>query len=115
MSIFQFFLILFTVVLLSIGQILFKLAAGGIDLSLSGIIPSLMSHRLIIALFVYSIATILWLVALKDTPLRVAYPFAALAFFIVPTLAHFFLGEIISWKTYAGALIILLGVMVSVF
>lgn len=73
-----------------------------------------MSPRLAIAFFVYAIATILWLIALKDIPLRVAYPFAALAFFIVPTFAHFLLGELVSWKTYAGAFIILLGVIVSV-
>lgn len=113
MSMAQILLILFTVFLLSVGQILFKLASNDIDLSYSGLVPSLLSLRLVIAFVVYSIATILWLIALKNLPLRVAYPFAALAFFLVPTLAHFLLDETLSWNTYVGAGIIALGVIVS--
>ncbi len=52
---------------------------------------------------------------IKGVPLRVTYPFVALAYFIVPTLAYFLLGEALSWNTYAGAIIIATGVMVSVF
>lgn len=114
MPLFQLSLILFTVILLSIGQILFKLASNDVVLTPSGILPSLLSIKLIVAFSVYSIATVLWLIALKDVPLRVAYPFASLAFFIVPTLAHFVLEEPLSWNTYVGAIIIALGVIVSV-
>lgn len=115
MSIIRISLILFTVFLLSVGQVIFKVASRNIDLSYSGLIPSLMNTRLAIAFLVYSVATILWIIALKDLPLRVVYPFAALAFFIVPTLAHFLLDEPISWNTYVGAAIIALGVFVSTF
>lgn len=114
MTLLQLLLIMFTVFLLSAGQILFKLASEDIVLTYSGILPSLMSLKLVVAFAVYLIATLLWLIALKGVPLRVAYPFAALAFFIVPTLAHFLLGEAHSWNTYAGASIIALGVIVSV-
>lgn len=115
MSTFQILLVTCTVFLLSVGQVLFKLASSEIVLTLPGIIPSLLSLRLLLALFVYFFATILWLVALKDIPLRIAYPFAALAFFIVPTLAHFALGETLSWNTYAGAAVIALGVFISIY
>lgn len=114
MTLLQLSLILFTVFLLSVGQILFKLASENIILTSAGILPSLLNIKLIVAFSVYSIATVLWLIALKGVPLRVAYPFAALAFFIVPTLAHFLLGEVLSWNTYVGASIIALGVIVSV-
>lgn len=107
-------LILFTVLLLSAGQILFKMAAKDIVLTASGILPSLISIKLAIALFVYFIATLLWLIVLKDTSLRVAYPFAALAFFFVPAMAYFALGETTSWNTYFGAFIIAIGVIFSV-
>lgn len=113
MSVFQIILILLTVLFLSVGQILFKVASSSIDLSFSGLIPSLMSARLILALFIYAIATVLWLFVLKDVSLRVAYPFSALAFFVVPTLSHFFLGETVGWNTYVGAGIIAFGVIVS--
>ena len=115
MSIIRLSLILFTVFLLSVGQVIFKLASKDVDLSYSGLIPSLVSPRLAIAFLVYAFATILWIIALKDFPLRVVYPFAALAFFIVPTLAHFILDESLSWNTYVGAIIISLGVFVSTF
>jgi drug/metabolite transporter (DMT)-like permease len=114
MSIVQLLLILLAVLLLSVGQIMFKLTAESIDVSPSGLIPSLMTIRFITALFVYVIATGLWLIALKGVPLRMAYPFAAMAFFIVPTLAHFILGEKLGWNTYAGAAIIAIGVVLSV-
>lgn len=100
---------------LSIGQILFKISASAINLSFSGFINSLLNIKLVIALSVYFIATIMWLLVLKSTPLRVAYPFAALAFFIVPVLAHFLLGENISWNTFVGASLIAIGVWVSVY
>ena len=115
MSLIQISLILFTVFLLSLGQILFKLASHDINVSYSKFIPSLMSPRLAIAFLVYSFATILWLIVLKDLPLRIAYPFAALAFVIVPTMAHFLLGADLSWNTYIGAGIISLGVIVSTY
>lgn len=114
MTLSQWFLVLFTVFLLSVGQILFKIAAGGIVLTASGMLPSLMNMKLAVALFVYLLATLLWLIVLRDVSLRIAYPFAALAFFLVPTMAHFVLGEPISWNTYVGAIIISIGVTFSV-
>lgn len=114
MSISQLLLILFTVILLSAGQVLFKLASSDLVLTPAGLLQSFLSVKLMLALAVYAVATILWLIALKNVPLRVAYPFVASAFFIVPALAHFFLGEELGWNTYAGAGLIALGVIVSV-
>lgn len=114
MSVPQLLLALFTVFLLSVGQVLLKLAADTIDVSATGLISALMNLRLIAAVLVYIIATALWLVAIRGIPLNIAYPIAAFAFFIVPTLSHFILGEALGWHTYAGAGIIALGVVVSV-
>lgn len=115
MSLFQLTFILLTVIALSAGQILFKMAASELEFSLSGFVASLLNARLIAALVVYFFATVMWLLVLKATPLRVAYPFAALAFFVVPILAHFLLGESINWNTFAGAGLIAIGVCVSVY
>jgi drug/metabolite transporter (DMT)-like permease len=114
MTISRLLLILFAVLLLSAGQILFKLASQDIVLTVSGVLPSLISVKLAIALLVYLIAMLLWMIVLKDISLRIAYPFAALAFFFVPTMAYFVLGEKVSWNTYVGALIIAIGVTFSV-
>lgn len=107
--------ILLTVILLSIGQILFKMASNSLDFSFTGLVSSLLNTRLIIAMFVYFLATMMWLFVLKETPLRSAYPFFALAFFIVPVLSHFLLNEALSWNIFVGAILIAIGVCVSVY
>lgn len=115
MSLLQLFLIILTVIALSVGQILFKIAAGSIDFTFIGFLKCLLNIKLIIALIVYGLATIMWLYVLRTTPLRVAYPFISLAFLVVPILAHLLLKESISWSTFAGAILIGLGVWISVY
>lgn len=111
----QFAFTILTVIALSVGQILFKMAASNLEFSTKGFLKSLLNTKLFIALIVYIFATIMWLIVLRNTPLRIAYPFAALAFFIVPILAYFLLGENINWNTFAGGIIIAFGVWLSVY
>ena len=110
----QLMFIIATVCLLAVGQVLFKLASASLVLTASGFVASLFDPKLIAALVVYAVATVMWLIALKSSPLRVAYPFVAMAFFIVPVLAHFILDEPLGWNTFAGAALIAAGVWVSV-
>jgi drug/metabolite transporter (DMT)-like permease len=115
MSLPQLTFTILTVLALSVGQILFKIAASNFEFSATGFVGSLLNMKLIIALIVYFFATIMWLFVLKGTPLRIAYPFVALAFFVVPILAHFLLGEKINWNTFAGAGLIAVGVWISAY
>ena len=111
MSFNQIILILLTVVLLSVGQVLLKWAAmdmKNIDIS------SLLQPKLVLALCVYGIATVLWIVVLRHTPLRIAYPFVSLAFLIVPVLSWFWMDEQISLNTIVGGIAILIGVWIAV-
>lgn len=111
MSFNQIMLILLTVVLLSIGQVLFKLAAmdmKNIDIS------SLLQPKLILALCVYGVAIVLWIVVLRHTPLRIAYPFVGLAFLIVPVLSWFCMDEQIGLNTIVGGAAILIGIWITV-
>ena len=111
MSFNQIILILLTVVFLSVGQLLLKMAAmdmKNID------IYSLLQPKLILALCVYGIATILWIAVLRHTPLRIAYPFIGLAFLIVPVLSWFWMDEQISLNTIVGGAVILIGVWIAV-
>ena len=111
MSFIQFMIILLTVFLLSVGQVLFKLAAmdmKNID------IPSLFQPKLILAICVYGIATVLWIAVLRHTPLQIAYPFVGLAFLIVPILSWFWMDEQISLNTIVGGVTILIGVWIAV-
>jgi drug/metabolite transporter (DMT)-like permease len=114
MSFLQLVLIILTVFALSSGQILFKLAATSFTYDPERIISSFLNVKLITALLVYAVATVMWLMVLRTMPLRLAYPFVALAFFIVPIMAHYLLGEALSWKTFAGAALIGVGVWISI-
>jgi multidrug transporter EmrE-like cation transporter len=110
----QLIFIIATVFLLAVGQILFKVAAEKIDIAGQGIVASLLLNTsLIIALVVYAVATFCWLMVLKGMPLRLAYPFAALGFFIVPLLSYLFLGEPLRASSFIGAAIIMVGIYVS--
>ena len=110
----QLIFIIATVFLLAVGQILFKVAAEKIDIAGQGIVASLLLNTsLVIALVVYAVATFCWLMVLKGMPLRLAYPFAALGFFIVPLLSYLFLGEPLRASSFIGAAIIMVGIYVS--
>ena len=88
MSIIQVSFILLTVVALSVGQILFRVAALGFGQSGATGLGQLLTIKLVVALIVYAAATAMWLAVLRTVPLRLAYPFVALAFVLVPVLAH---------------------------
>lgn len=114
MNIRQALMTVFVVVLLSIGQVLFKYASSKIDIEGKGIFDGfLLNPAFVIAIAVYAVATISWLFVLKAIPLRVAYPFAALAFVMVPIFASIFLGETLRFATFAGAVVIIIGVYIS--
>lgn len=115
MSLQQTAFTILTVISLAIGQILFKMASSTIEFNAKGFFSSLLNTKLIMALLVYGIATIMWLAVLKAAPLRLAYPFVAIAFFVVPVLAHFLLDEAVGWNTFVGAVLIASGVWVSVY
>jgi undecaprenyl phosphate-alpha-L-ara4N flippase subunit ArnE len=107
--------ILATVMALSFGQVLFKRASGQISFDGEGSILSfILNPTLLLALCVYGIATVAWLYVIKDVQLSTAYPMAALAFIVVPILSHFLLGEPLTLRTAIGAVIIMVGVWVSV-
>ncbi len=114
LSIKQLVFIVLTVIMSAGGQILFKFAAEKINIENQGLIGAfVLNPTLLIALSVYAVATLCWLLVLKGVPLRLAYPFVALGFFIVPLMSHFFLGEPLRWSSFAGAAIIMTGVYVS--
>ena len=109
----QWLALMLVVLGLSVGQILFKLAAGQIS-GLRSALQSALSGWLLLALVVYGLATVLWVHTLRSVPLRIAYPFVALAYVVVPLLGWMWLHEPIAARTLVGAAIILVGVWVSV-
>ena len=108
-------LTLVCVVLLAVGQLLFKSAAGHwrVDGWTWATARSFMSPTMLVALAIYAIATVLWVYVLRDAPLVLAYPLFSLAFVVTPLLAHFVLGESLGTRTLIGGAVIVAGVIVA--
>ncbi len=109
-------LTLMCVVLIAVGQLLFKSAA--VQWRVDGwswtTLRGFLSPAMIIALVVYAVATLLWVFVLRTVPLSAAYSLFSLAFLIVPVLARIFLGEPISLNTLVGGAVIVAGVIIAV-
>lgn len=114
MSLSHFAAITLTVLALSVGQVLFKLATLHLDSSRTPLLQWALNAYLLAALVVYGLATVVWVALLREVPLHLAYPFAALAFFFVPLLGHWVLDEPLHWQSLLGALVITAGVWISV-
>ncbi|HOC12164.1 EamA family transporter [Thermomonas sp.] len=103
-------LIVGTILLLSLGQVLFKAASAQIVVSQPA---SWVSLPLLAALVVYGLATGLWLVVLSRVPLSFAFAFYGLAFLLVPLLAALFLREPLRWQVLVGGIVILCGIAIT--
>jgi drug/metabolite transporter (DMT)-like permease len=104
------------VLLISLGQLLFKTAAmqwkvDGLSMATVG---GLFSPVMIAALVIYALATLLWVYVLRTAPLSSAYSIFALAFLIVPLLAWLVFGERLSANVLVGGGIIIVGIVVAV-
>ena len=97
--------------LLAVGQLLFKKAAlAGAGEAFPW---AFVNGWMALALVLYGGATLLWTWILHTTPLSVAYPFAALAFVLVPLLSAGILDEVLTARMVIGAALIVAGIVVS--
>lgn len=102
----------------SVGQILFKLAARGLrpddpPLAPFAAVRSLADPYLIAGLALYGGITLLWLTLLRSAPLSRVYPYAALAFVLVPFFSWLLYGERIGATYVLGVVLIVAGVVVT--
>lgn len=115
MNIAKLGLALASVVGISAGQLLLKLAAiqlqqgtaWGVDVAGFRLTPYLVA-----GIGVLGASTLVWLAVLRTVPLSHAYPIMALAFVVVPALSYFVLGEPLSLKLGVGSLLIAAGLVV---
>ena len=96
------------VVVISTGQLLFKVASGTLDFrrpleSPKGLLV------LAVALALYGGATLLWVAALKHAPLGRIYPLMALSFVLVPLGGVLLLREHVSPAYWGGVVLIVAG------
>jgi drug/metabolite transporter (DMT)-like permease len=111
MSTRQLLLALACVLAISIGQLLFKvvgnLIATGPALALRPVLAT------VAALAIYGVATLGWILLLRDVPLFRAYPYMALSFVAVPLLGLVVLAERPSPMYALGVVLIVAGVWIA--
>ena len=103
-----------TVLGISAGQVLFKIGANRLASRHGGGLLPWLNFPILLALALYAICTVLWVTVLRNFPLRIAYPFVALSYVIVPLLGRTLLGELLSARTLIGAVLIIVAVFISV-
>lgn len=101
--------------ILAAGQLLFKVSADRVPLvdRVSDLRHLLLDPVLWAALVLYGVATVLWVLLLQRVQLTYAYPFAALAFVLVPFGAAVFFGEKLNPSFFIGAALIIAGICVT--
>lgn len=97
------------------GQILFKLAASRIQgrtvIEIAGQTSFLFPF--FVALFVYAVSTVLWVMALRDLPLSRAYMFMSLSFIIVPAISALLFKEQLTPGFLVGVALIAAGLVIT--
>lgn len=107
-----YLLLLANILLISIGQLLFKQSAIFVSLHSD---YSLLSKYLLNPWFygavsLFLLPTFLWMQVLVRLKLSVAYPILSTSYIIIALGAYYFFGEKLSLANFIGILLIMLGV-----
>ena len=102
---------------MSLGQVLFKIAADRAkERAAGGFLESVVTDGyFVLAVAVYGVLTLIWVWILMRVPLSRAYPFVVLAFVFTPALAVLFLNESINIWYIMGVALILSGLGILVW
>ncbi len=102
-----------TPLLISSGQVLFKLVSARMPAVNAGAFKSVLIDPYFIgAMTVYAVATFSWILVLRSVPLAAAYSFTALGFLFVPILSFALFGEALTLRYFIGAFLIMAGLTV---
>lgn len=113
MTLFNAFLILLNTLILVSGQFLWKIGMTNRSVSfdsIGAIFRVMISPYILSGLFLYGIATVLWLFILTKVPLSVAYPIQSIAYILAVFGAYFFFQEEITLWKVIGVFLIMAGV-----
>ena len=108
----QIGLALLCVVLIAIGQMLFK-AIGLASLTQGAMIEPRAITLVIAAGTLYVVATVAWVWLLRSAPLSRAYPYMALSFVLVPLMSAFLYREALSVQYGIGIALVVAGIVVA--
>jgi uncharacterized membrane protein len=101
-----------TAILMSIGQIFFKKSSLYIEShqDLSFLMQYLSNSWLYAGLFVFGVATLIWIKAMSLGKLSALYPIQSSAYILVAIAAFYIFGERLSLINVIGMLVIIAGV-----
>jgi len=91
----------------AVGQLFFKKGSEGLIFSLE----LLKNWQLGLGLLLYALATIGFILVLKNMKLSVAYPIIAFSYIFVALLSFFILKEPFTVKMWVGTFVIVIGVV----
>lgn len=102
------------VAILAAGQLLFRKAALSTPplATVDGLFRLIRNPVFLVALFLYGVATLLWVGVLQRVPLSRAYPFMALGFAVVPAAAILSGGEPLSLRLISGLVFVIVGLLI---
>ena len=100
-------LVLFATMIGSVGSLYFKKAAKKFKFSFKGIF----NFELIFGVFMYFLATLLFIAALRKGDVNVLYPITSCSYIWVSFLSIKFLGERMNYFKWGGIFLIILGVI----
>lgn len=115
MSLSRIAALLGVVILMTAGQILFKLAAGRVGspgLNWEFASRLLFNPYLIAGVVLYGVTTLLWVLVLVEGELSRSYPFVALTMVLVPLGGLWLFGESVTPTLLVGGVLILAGLAV---
>ena len=108
---FRFTAALIIVLMISTGQILFKVAAERLRAA-DGQLALPVLSVITMSLVLYGVATLGWIWVLQSYPLSRIYPLMALSFVFVPIGGALLLGERLSFSFFGGTALLLAGLTV---
>lgn len=100
--------VLFTTILTSCAQILYKIGADRLDFTVLGLLTN---YHLIIGLFLYAIGAGAVIIAFRGGEVSVLYPIIATSYIWVSFLSMMFLGEMMNVYKWLGILSIVSGII----
>lgn len=115
MGIVFIFLLLLYALLMSCGQILFKLSANfGLRSESSGVFDSYLNLYFVCAIILYMFLTVFWVWLVRFVPVNKAYPIVAASFIVTPLLAKKVLTEDLPKDFLVGSILIVIGIYLTV-
>ena len=105
--------------MLACGQVLFKVAAqsikGPIGFNFQTVLQFVLNPYLLLSLAIYGIATLSWVLLLRNTELSKAYLVVALSIVLVAIAGTFLLREPLSARLVVGMVMIIVGLAVALW